>query len=115
MQTVPELQRKLAGNEKNEAQTFFKISSEKEEIGNVLKDFLKVLFIFFRERVREGKRGRETSTSCELPLACSQPETWPATEASALPGIQPATFQFAGPAFNPLSHISQGEFFFFLI
>ena len=101
MQTVPELQRKLAGNEKNEAQTFFKISSEKEEIGNVLKDFFKVLFIFFRERVREGKRGRETSTSCELPLACSQPETWPATEASALPGNPTGNLSVRRPSVQP--------------
>ena len=51
---------------------------------------LKILFIHFRERGREGERGRETSM-CERyidwsPLARPQLGTWPTTQACALTG-----------------------------
>ena len=72
------------------------------------------IYLFFREREREGVRGRETSM-CKrsingLPLAEPPPGTWPATQACALTGNQTGDPLIHRLALNPLSHTSQGSF-----
>ena len=43
-----------------------------------------------------------------LPLICPQQGPWPATQAHALTGNQTCFLFVHRPAFNPLSHSSQG-------
>ena len=68
------------------------------------------LFIF-RERGREGERGRETSMFERniywLPLACPTLGTWPATQACSLTGNWTSNLSVCRPALSPLSHTSQ--------
>ena len=76
-------------------------------------NFFKVLFIYFLERGKGGReRGRETSMCCclsrGLPLG-----TWPTTQACALTGNRTSNPLVHRAALNPLSHTSQGSFFFF--
>ena len=75
------------------------------------------IYLFFRERGREAERGKETS-KCEryinrLPLTPHQLRTWPATQ--ALTGNWTFHLSVRRPALNPLSHDSQGSFFFFKV
>ena len=87
-------------------------SSSEENVGSRKWDlflekrqgiFLKILFIF-REREREGERGRETSIGC-LSRGPDQ-GTWPATPACTLSGNQAGELSVCRTAPNPLSHPS---------
>ena len=72
--------------------------------------FLVKIFIdLFLEREWEGgrKRGRETSM-CGCLLHAPLLGTWPVTQACALTGNQTGNPLVRRPAFNPLSHTSQG-------
>ena len=44
-----------------------------------------------------------------LPLTRPQLGTWPTTQACALSGVVPVTFNVLRLALNPLSHTSQGS------
>ena len=55
------------------------------------------------------KKRKEKEAYIVLPLACCQPGTWPATQACALTGIWTGNVLVHRPAFNPLSHTSQGR------
>ena len=74
-------------------------------------------FLFlFREKGREGERGRET-LMCErnihqLPLACPQLGTWLSTQVCALAGNWTGDLLVHKQVLNPLSHTSQGCFIF---
>ena len=46
------------------------------------------------------------------PLACSQPGTWPTTQACAQTGTLKGNLSVPMPALNPLSHTSQGNIYF---
>ena len=70
--------------------------------------FLKnILFIFFRERGREGERG---NINVWLPLVCFPLGNWPTTQACALTRNWTGNPLVHRPALNPLSHTSQGIF-----
>ena len=56
------------------------------------------------------KRGPETSMCCCL-LCGPQPRTWPTTQACALTGNQTCNPLILRPAFNALSHTSQGHIY----
>ena len=68
--------------------------------------FLKILFIYFRERGREGER--ERNINVWMPLVCSLRGTWSTTQAIALTGNRASNPLVHGPALNPLSYPSQG-------
>ena len=71
-------------------------------------DFLKdVTYIILDRGGREGKREAEKH-QLWLPLAPTLPGTWPTTQACALTGNQTSDPLVHRPAFNPLSHTSQG-------
>ena len=73
--------------------------------------FSKDFYVFiFRERRREGERGGEKH---QLIASHSLPngEPGPPPRHVLQQGIEPVTLQFCKPAFNPLSHTSQGRFF----
>ena len=55
--------------------------------------FLKIFYLFLEE---EGGRERGTETSVGSLSNVPLPGTEPATQASALTGIEPVTFWFAG-------------------
>ena len=66
---------------------------------------LKILFIYFLERGREGERGEKHNVW--LPLVCTLLGTWLATQACALTGNQTGNPLLCRLALNPLSHTSQ--------
>ena len=68
--------------------------------------FKKTLFIYFIDGKGGRKKGRETSM-CGC-LLCPLLGTWPATQACALSGNPTGNPLVCRPAFNPLSHTSQG-------
>ena len=81
--------------------------------------FFKRFYLFiFREKEREGERGRETSMCKryidQLPLACPQLGTWPATQACALTGNWTSDPCVHRPALKPLSHASWGPCDYFV-
>ena len=57
--------------------------------------------------ILERGEGRERDVDWLLPRV-PQPETKPATQARALPGIKPATCPFEGRHSNQPSHTAQG-------
>ena len=69
--------------------------------------FLKILFIYFRER--KGGRKRERNINVQLPLMCPLLGTWSATQAHALTGNRTSDLS----ARNPLSHTSEGNYYCF--
>ena len=74
---------------------------------------LKILFIYFLERGREGERGEKHNVW--LPLVCTLLGTWLATQACALTRnrtIDPVVHKLV---LNPLSHTSQGWNKFFAL
>ena len=74
--------------------------------------FWKWFYLFiFRERGREGERGRETSMCGCLSRAPSL-GTWPATQACALTGNWTSDPLLLRPVLNPLSYTSQGYILF---
>ena len=73
--------------------------------------FLKILFIYFRER--KGGRKRERNINVQLPLMCPLLGTWPATQACALTGNQTSDRLVCRPVLNPLSHTSEGNYYCF--
>ena len=72
------------------------------------KDFI---YLFFRERGREGER--ERNINVWLPLIFPQLGACLATQACALTGNRPGHTLFHKPALNPLSYNSQGLFSYF--
>ena len=66
-----------------------------------------ILLYLFLERGegREEERGRNIR---RLPLTQPHLGTWPATQACALPGIDPHYLSFCGMTPNTLSHTGQG-------
>ena len=70
---------------------------------NIFKEFI---YLFFRERGREGER--ERNINVWLPLARPQLGTWPATQACALAGNRTSDTLVHRPVLNPLSYTSQG-------
>ena len=72
--------------------------------------FFKILFIYFRQRGREGEREGEKH-QCVV-ASCAPPTgdlTWPATQACALTGNWTSDPLVHRPALNPLSHTSQSS------
>ena len=79
--------------------------------------FLKIYFHYILERGKERrKRGTETlmyeRNINQLPPACPQMETGPATQACALMGSQTGNLWVHRPVPNPLSHTSQALLLF---
>ena len=71
-------------------------------------------FIYLLLERREGReKERDRNTNVWLPLVCPLLGTWPATQACALTGSRTGHPLVHRPALNPLSHTSQGFFFFF--
>ena len=74
--------------------------------------FFKILFIF-RERGKEGGRGKETRCVRETSIGClshvPNQEAWPATKACSLTGNQTSDLSVHRLVLNPLSHTSQGS------
>ena len=56
------------------------------------------------------EKERERNINVWLPLMYPPPGTWPATQACALTGNRTSDPLICRPAFNPLSHTSQGVF-----
>ena len=65
------------------------------------------MFIYFRERGREGER-KEKARERKL-LMLPQQGTWPTTQACALTGNGTGDPSICRPAVNPLSHTGQGR------
>ena len=79
---------------------------------NLFFFFLDYLFIYFRERGREGEREREKHqyvAASHSPLTGDL--TWPATQACALTGNLTGDSLVHRPVLNSLSHTSQGQNF----
>ena len=78
--------------------------------------FKKDLIYSFSERGEGREKERETNTKKNidwLPPPHTQLGTQSATQACALTGNQTGDLSVHRPALNPLSHTSQGFFFFF--
>ena len=72
----------------------------------------KALYLFLERR--EGReKERKRNIKVQLPLQCPLLGTRPATQACALPGNQSSDPLVHRPAFNPLSHSSQGTSYIF--
>ena len=70
---------------------------------------LKKDFIYlFLQRGKEKEKERERNINVWLPLVCPLMGTWSATQACVLTGNWTSNPLLHSPAFNPLSHISQG-------
>ena len=71
--------------------------------------FLKkdVINLFLESREGRGK-WKERNINVWLPLVCPLLGTWPTTQAYALTGNRTGDSLVHKPAFNPLSHTSQG-------
>ena len=67
----------------------------------------------FREKRWEGEREGEKHQCVVASQAPPPLGTWPATQARALTGNQTGDPLVYRPAFNPLSHTSQGEILYF--
>ena len=78
--------------------------------------FLKCFIYLFLERGEGREKEGERSINVWLPLAQPPLGTWPVTQACAPTGNQTDIPSVHRPAFNPLSHTSQGptSLFFFL-
>ena len=75
--------------------------------------YLKILFIYFRQRGRKGEREGE-KYQCVV-ASCAPPTgdlTWPTTQACALPGNQTSDPFDLKLVLNPLSHSNQGWSYF---
>ena len=77
--------------------------------------FLKDFIYLFLEREDGKEKERERNINVWLPLTCPRLGTWPAIQACALTGNQTDDTFVRRPALNPLSHTSQGTFFFFFL
>ena len=82
-----------------------------------LSFFLKILFIYFQRKVKEGRKREKETLMCErniywLPLACPQLGTWTATQACALTVNRISDLLVCRLVLNTLSHTSQGCPFF---
>ena len=75
--------------------------------------FLKILFIYFLERMEGREKQRERKINVWLPLVHPLLGTWPATQACALNGNQTGDPLVHRLVLNPLSHTSQGYLFIF--
>ena len=75
-----------------------------------LFSFLKILFIYFREKGREGER--EGNINVWLPCACPLLGTWPTTQACALTGNRTGDPLVLRLALNSLSHTSLDDFLY---
>ena len=73
--------------------------------------FLKCFIYLFLERGEGREKEGERSINVWLPLAQPPLGTWPVTQACAPTGNQTDIPSVHRPAFNPLSHTSQGSFF----
>ena len=78
---------------------------------NILFIYL-LIYLFIRDG--EGReKERERNINVWLPLMCPLLGTWPTTQACALTGNPTGDPLVHRLALNPLSHTSQGSFFFF--
>ena len=74
---------------------------------NRTHDFYFIYFLF-SDRGEGREKEAERNINVWLPLVRSLLGTWPATQACALTGNRTGDPLVRSPAFNPLSHTSQG-------
>ena len=73
----------------------------------------KILLIYFRQSRREGEREGEKH-QCVVASHTPPLGTWPATQSCALTGNVTSDPLVHSLVLNPLSHMSQGQFIYFL-
>ena len=82
---------------------------DSQKLRFVFKDFI----YLFLERGEGREKERERNINVWLSLMGPPLGTWSATQARALNGNQTGDLLLRRPALNPLSHTSQGCFYFF--
>ena len=87
---------------RNPTPNFWSMGQHSNQLGHISQDlefgfvFFKILFYLFLEREEWREKERERNISVWLPLASPLLGTWPATQACAWTGNQPAMLCFEG-------------------